>query len=382
MKLRLRCSNCRAPFEASGDPLPEQAVCPECGTSHLLPSIGDPSEAEGAALDEGVSVFVPSSRPAVEPRTPRRWGAYAAIGLCLMLIAGGLASWPWLKEQFRRSESNDPVERVARSYLEALAGEDVEQSQRFGTVEEPPAIRSFGEVARVKERDQTLRGKFGPIARLNKQIDDKFSFDPKINRFTPKNPLGPAAEVLDTLHEAKEQQEKSGITDRLVGGSEHENLDAVVEFGESRLKMISKLTEGVLAPKRLIPTYTMLVKQARPPLPDTENELALDFGENHEIWNALLKRPFLTLRADGPYILDRAEVIATVHDKLASLGDPPSTLRLKLVRFRLEGIDTGWKVVSARRITDEPQDDVTIRSEAEPSPGRDDSLGDVEPTKP
>ena len=37
-------------------------------------------------------------------------------------------------------------------------------------------------------------------------------------------------------------------------------------------------------------------------------------------------------------------------DRLASLGDPPSRLRLELVRFRLEGIDTGWKVVTAHRV--------------------------------
>jgi hypothetical protein len=43
-------------------------------------------------------------------------------------------------------------------------------------------------------------------------------------------------------------------------------------------------------------------------------------------------------------------VIANVTERLASLGDPPTRLRLNLVRFRLEGIDTGWKVVSAKRI--------------------------------
>ena len=62
------------------------------------------------------------------------------------------------------------------------------------------------------------------------------------------------------------------------------------------------------------------------------------------------KRPFHTLKADGPFIYERAEVIATATDRLASLGDPPTKLRLGLVRFRLEGIDTGWKVVSAERI--------------------------------
>ena len=80
-----------------------------------------------------------------------------------------------------------------------------------------------------------------------------------------------------------------------------------------------------------------------------ERSLALDYGADPETWAALLKRPFVTLRADGPFLLDSAEVIATVRDRLASAGEPPTRLRLTLTRFRLEGIDTGWKVISARR---------------------------------
>ena len=68
------------------------------------------------------------------------------------------------------------------------------------------------------------------------------------------------------------------------------------------------------------------------------------------IWDSLLKRSFLTLKADGPFIYERARVNAMATDRLASLGDPPSRIRLELVRFRLEGIDTGWKVVTARRV--------------------------------
>ena len=68
------------------------------------------------------------------------------------------------------------------------------------------------------------------------------------------------------------------------------------------------------------------------------------------IWNALLKRSFLTLKADGPFIFERARVNAMATDRLASLGDPPAGSALELVRFRLEGIDTGWKVVTARRV--------------------------------
>lgn len=64
----------------------------------------------------------------------------------------------------------------------------------------------------------------------------------------------------------------------------------------------------------------------------------------------LLGRPFHTLEADGPFIFERAEVEAQVADQLASLGDPPTTLRLNLVRFRFEGIDTGWRIIAARRV--------------------------------
>jgi hypothetical protein len=117
---------------------------------------------------------------------------------------------------------------------------------------------------------------------------------------------------------------------------------------------MAKLAEGVLAPRKLLPTYRQLVEDAKPPLPASEQALALDFADHRETWDAVLKRPFGTLKADGPFILDRAEVRALARDKLASLGDPPTALRLELLRFRLEGIDTGWKVVSARRETAVP----------------------------
>ena len=56
---------------------------------------------------------------------------------------------------------------------------------------------------------------------------------------------------------------------------------------------------------------------------------------------------------------------AIVADRLDSLGDPPSRLRMRSVRFQLEGIDTGWKVISARRI--QPGDEAAEPSKS-PSP--------------
>jgi hypothetical protein len=132
----------------------------------------------------------------------------------------------------------------------------------------------------------------------------------------------------------------------MASGDPNDIFDAAEQYG----KVFAKLAEGTLAPKRILPTYQMLVESAKPPLPADAKALALAVAGSMKIWGTLLKRPFQTLKADGPFIYETAEVTAQATDRLASLGDPPSRLRLELVRFRLEGIDTGWKVVLARRI--------------------------------
>ncbi len=97
-------------------------------------------------------------------------------------------------------------------------------------------------------------------------------------------------------------------------------------------------------------------------MPASERELALHVAENRETWEKLLKRPFLTLKADGPYIFDRTEVTAQVVNSLGSSSAPPSPLRLTLTRFQLEGIDTKWRVTSVRRA------DAPAPSEPKPTP--------------
>ena len=88
----------------------------------------------------------------------------------------------------------------------------------------------------------------------------------------------------------------------------------------------------------------MLIDDAKPPLTGEALAMAMVVAEDPMRWTALLKRPFWTLKPDGPFVYDKAMVTATGRDRLASLGDPPSQFRLELVRFRLEAIDTGWKV--------------------------------------
>ena len=217
------------------------------------------------------------------------------------------------------------------------------------------------------------------MGEFHTRISAEYVYDSSIGRFTPKNPLGPAAETLDALHKAKEDAEKSGLYDKMQSGKPDDIFDAAEEYG----KVFTKLAEGVLAPKKILPTYQMLIESAKPPLPEDAKALALEVAKDPKGFDVLLKRPFLTLKADGPFLYDQAVVNAMVADRLASLGDPPTRLRLELVRFQLEGIDTGWKVVSARRVLPKAKDEVG-KSKPAPSatPGTETPVQDEPPRSP
>jgi len=284
-----------------------------------------PSSAPLEAADEVNSVFVPSNEKRAR-RSVRRW--LLVIASLTVVTAAGVAVlvyWPRVKPR-----PTDPVERVAVDYLRALTKNDLEAQRRLSTVEEPPAIRSFQKVARDRTRNQTIKGSFAPLASLHRHIDPEFSYDPAIARFTPKHPLGAAAETLDAVHAAKDEAEKTKLYEKMASGDPNDIFDAAENFG----KVFSKLAEGALAPKKIIPTYKMLVDDAKPVIPADQKALAAHVSEHSKAWDALLKRPFHTLKADGPFIFDEAEVDAQVTDLLGSLGDPPTTLRLSLVRFR------------------------------------------------
>lgn len=374
MSVRVRCTKCRAAFVVPETAGGTAVNCPKCGTKHRVPAIPTPPpppplptaavEPEPGPVDAVTSVFRPSEE--AKARSSTRWRRVLLGLLLLLLIAGGtaLVFWPRVKPR-----PTDVVERVAEDYLEALMKDDAEAQGRLSVVEEPPAIRSYDLVARDKAGDRTTKGSFAPIAALNKRIDADFDYDADIGRFTPKHPLGAAGETLDALHEAKEKAEKSGLYDKMQSGDPDDLFDAAEGLGQ----VFTQLAEGALAPKRILPTYKMLIEESKPPLPADEAALALDVANDPKTWNALLKRPFHTLKADGPFIYERAEVEAQVIDKLGSLGDPPTPLRLSLVRFRLEGIDTRWRVVAARRVipgapeTEQPTEEPE-QSPADPQP--------------
>src|SRR5208283_27608 len=120
---------------------------------------------------------------------------------------------------------------------------------------------------------------------LHHRIESEFTYDPAIARFTPKHLLGAAAETLDAVHAAKEKAEKSGIYDKMASGDPNDIFDAAENFG----KVFTQLAEGVLAPKKIVPTYKMLVDDARPPVPLSVRDLASSVADNPKTWDALLK---------------------------------------------------------------------------------------------
>jgi hypothetical protein len=311
------------------------------------------------------TVFIPSEEASTR-RSQRLWWILLAImGIGAVMAVCIMVAWPRVNP--RRL---DPVERVAESYLNALAKNDNAVARKFSTIDEPPGIRSVKSLARDKRGSRTIKGSFAPLGELHARIESDYVYDESAGRFTPKIALGAAAETLDALHAAKEDAEKSGMYEKMKSGDPNDIFDSAEQLG----KAISKLAEGALAPKRILPTYKMLVESSKPPVPDDAKALAFEVADSPKQWQSLLKRHFHTLKPDGPYLYEKAEVIATVHDKLASLGDPPSKLKLTLVRFRLEGIDTTWKVVSAKRILPGMEEKPTEK-EKTPAPVRK-SLGD------
>lgn len=337
MNLRLvHCPACKTAYMIEDEATDRPPPCPKCGATPKRSAVG-----KGPVAATEPTVFVPST-----PARLRRGKKIAAFALAALVVVSvaAVVAWPMLRPR-PKPRAVDPIVSAATDYLGALVANDAEKSRRLGTVDLPPAIRSFRNARRDPSGDTRLGGSFAPISAFHTRVEENYAYDPSVGRYTPKNALGPAADVLDALHESKAKAEQEGLYKKMQSG----NPDDLFDAAEGLARPLASLAEGVLSPKKLIPTYAMLVDDAKPPLPPEERALARDFGDHRATWDALLGRPFATLKADGPFRLERAEVTADVVDALGSAGDPPKPLRLTLTRFRLEGIDTGWRVTSARR---------------------------------
>ena len=402
MKIRLTCPSCHASFLATDEQLGGTVPCPKCGANARMPSTReelerlavDPSKSPGAGDDPEHEVAPVEPAPAAsrfdpraaetEDREDRRrrrpWLIPSLVGAVAVLAIAAIVLRPAIRRAIepepapapaaapdlgRLQRPVDPLERLSRQWLDAVVEGDSEAIDALSTVEEPPAIASFSELRRDPEGDVELRGSFAPIAELNDRIGREYTYNEAIDRFENANPLGTAADFMDGAEALRDESVENDVYTKMASGDPDEALDAIEGF----LGSYANLTKTVLPRTKLAPKYEQLVEDAEPALPEDSEALALRFGEDKETWDELLGRPFFTIEADGPYIYEEAEVVATVRDRLASPGDPPRPLRLTFRRFRLDAIDTGWKVVSARRESPTPSSEESISPGLEVSPG-------------
>ena len=238
--------------------------------------------------------------------------------LAAIVAVGVMVAWPRLKPPRRIDDRRAGRRRLSEGALGRRFPNDQDdwapsksrrRSARFGSV--------------TRNRQQPTRSS---RARSRPWV----SFTPgstpiRLRRFdrplhAQERAWAPLAETLDKLHEAKDDAEKSGLYKKMQSGDPDEMFDAAEQFG----KVFTQLAEGALAPKKILPTYKMLVEESKPPLPEDAKALALEVADATKDWDALLKRSFHTLKADGPFIFERAEVLATATDRLASSAIRPA----------------------------------------------------------
>lgn len=283
MTIRVRCHACRTAYLVPEELTGKRVGCPKCGARQIAepaPLAGQdeskPAVAAQASKVETRKVVTPPSKPAPaaesvfvpsdEKRKPRKfrplpWIILAALG---SLAMGLVVAWPAIRNWWHPVPP-DPVESVAKAFLQSLIKKDAEATQRLSTVEIPPGIRSVRSVKRDRARDTRNKGSFAPITVFHNKLNETHTYNPETGRYQPKNLLGPAAETLEALHDAKAKIEQEGIAKKIEAGSPDDLFDAAEGLG----KTMAALAEGVLAPKKLIPSYKQLLDDAKPPLPPT-----------------------------------------------------------------------------------------------------------------
>lgn len=376
MKIRLTCTSCRASFLVTDEKLGQLVSCPKCGNEARMPESVAAINRESAARSASATAR-PSPAAVVEEPAPRKRRRLVPflLGVAASLAVAGVAAVLLLPkaEPAPPPPPPDPIVEAATGYLDALVADDRPTIDRLGTIDDPPAIARYRDPRRVPEAEVSVRGSFAPIAELHGRLAEEYTYNEAIGRFENANPLGAAADFMDAADEMRSDIEAGGAHDfyaEYAGGTPDEQLDAAVNFAEQ----FAELTRAALPREKLAPTYAQLVEDADPPLPAEARSLADRVGEERDTWDALLGRPFHTIEADGPFVLEEAEVRSTVADRLASPGDPPRPLTLTLRRFRLEGIDTGWRVIAARRQEPEPET-APATTEPERSPGLEGPIG-------
>ena len=273
MNLRLvHCPACRTAYMIEDEAADRPPPCPKCGAVPARPA--------RAELPGRRRRGRPSSsrrRPA-GPRRGRKIAAFVAATLVVVVARGGR----------RLAEDPEPLEdappptrsrRRRRRYLRALVDGDAEAARRLGTVELPPAIRSFRNVRRDPAGDARLKGSFAPIAAFHAQDRGDLHLRPghrplharerprprgRRPRRAPRG-QGQGRAGRDLQEDAERQPRRPLRRGRGPGQAAGDALPKA----SCRPRSSSRPTR-------------MLVDDAKPPLPPEERALAKDFADHRD----------------------------------------------------------------------------------------------------
>lgn len=369
MNLKLKCS-CGAVFTTSDELRGRMVRCPKCRKTLRVPD----TAAVARERAEASANFV-TEDPAEQPKEPApdatwqshsakpvaseksRGGAWRWLLLVLVLlvpagVVGVLIILPYLRPkelvQPVAGQRRDPRELLAERYLAAVAKQDFAEANRLTVQTTHPRLAAVERVALSNQPLPGVRGKFQGLRQFHTQIEQQYTYNAERGRFEPKDELGAGLNALSQPEQAKKKAEeqleanKADPTRQKKSIEERDLDDAIAAFGA--VGDIAKSVGGMLSSQKLGPTYEDLLKTTDIPLTDAERALAQHYVRDPARWQRLLGRLFLELPDLGEFELQEVEIQGTIRTEGQSLGEPGRPIKLRLVRFTLGSIDTGWRV--------------------------------------
>jgi hypothetical protein len=365
MNIRLKCG-CGARFLVSDQMLGRAVKCPKCAKGVRVP------ETLLVGSDKEVREVSPPrferAEPAPQPEAgaaPATWQAHARaddgepsagggwwkwlLMLIVLLVPVGVVGTLIVLPMLR---PKDPREVIARQYLDAIRREDWVTANRLSVLTAHPRLTGIERVALTERQFPVLRGKFLGLAEFHARIDKQYRWNPDRGRFEPKDELGLGLGVLSELEKAKKKAEEQAAAAAAESKRKNKNpedqlLDSVLaQYGA--IADLAQKSGGLLSSQKLGPTYEDLLNTTDVQLSDVERQLALHYKDNAARWDQLLQRSFLTLPGNMDFEFYEVEIQATIRTEGQSFGEPGRPLTLRLVRFVLGSIDTGWRVWGAK----------------------------------
>ena len=367
MNLRLKCS-CGTRFTTSDELRGRMVRCPKCRKTLRVP---ETVPAGAADSDLGAVAFVTEepveSPPPIAAATSwqsrdevpskaagkeRRGGAWKWFLLALvLLVPAGVVGYLIILPYF---QPKDPREVVARRYLDAVRRGDLNEAARLSVIvsEHPRNITGVEQVVLTAQNPRSVRGKFQGLRLFHDEIDQQYTYNSDRGRFEPKDELGLGLGVLGKLEEVKKKAADGAAAReadpaRQKKSPEDRDIDDLL----GTLGAFSDLAGkggGLLSTPSLGPTYEDLIKKTKVQLSDAEKALAQHYSRDPAKWKRLLgDRSFLELPDLGEFDLQEVEIVATIRTEGQSLGEPGRPIKLRLVRFSMGSIDTGWRVWQA-----------------------------------